>query len=352
MSTRRMGRPRIPLAEGARNVAWHDAVAAVTKLSDRALDETYANYLSDGGQRADGGRHSVFGRISREAFDPAYVRDDRAISVFEAVGRDSDPLISAINRDIYDSLFWRLLTPPPLSESELLSLIDELLAQNDLYRVSGKDPIVDIKAGNTFLKDSVPFHYESEIGFDRTVAVIASWETFDGLALLAALTREQLMWGEFANLRMLRQGFNDCLRNTVERYGIRKDIGLLIHWLAYYRVFANRWKDVPTRETRSIALNRMNYSRLEENKKPIKEITFWVEALALRYHNSERSYRYPIVPKTPPIFWLEANRATLSRQMDEEDSGKEVDGMYYCPIFDLECPSTADAGRESESGAD
>lgn len=352
MPKQRSGRPRVSLSEGARNVAWYDAVAAITQKSDIALNERYAKYLSDGSVRADGGRRDVFGHISRDGYNPARSHDARFMSVFEAVGRDPDPSISRINREIYESEFWRLLTPPPLSGIELRSLIDGLLARNELYRISGEHPLVDIKAGNTFLKDKTAFHYQTDLGMDVMAAVIASWADFDGLALLAALIRERLAYGALENLGILKQQFDFCLRDAVEKYGIRRDVQQLIGWLALYRVFSNRWDDVPTDETRLQALNTINRKRQRENKTPIKTVGFWVEALAIRYHNYGHCHRYPIVPKTPPICWLEANRATLSRQMDDEDSGKEVDGMYYCPIFDPEGPSTADAGRESESGKD
>lgn len=352
MATPARGRPRISLPDGARNVAWHDAVATTEGKSDKELDETYANYGSDGSQRSDGGRKDVFGRISRNAYDPAHAVGPDAMSVLEAVERytKEDKVVIA-SQDVYKSQFWKLLSTPPLSEPELRELIDDLLVRHYLYRVPGENPELDIMAGNTFLKEKRPFRYAEGNDLYYSIAEIAAWDSFDGLALLSALSRERLLRGTFEHMEWIKDQFQHSLMRVVDRYNLRKDIQLLIDWLAHYRIFSNRWDEVPTDETRGHALAHINRIRSAKNKKPAEKVDFWVEALAIRYHNTERCHLYPIVAKMQDLRWLEKNRVLLGEQMVAADSGEIVEGMH-CPIFEIGLSDVEEARRIAESEDD
>lgn len=334
------GRPRTSLVKGARNVAWHDALARLTGKSDTELDARYAQHQAGGKLRADGGGRDVFGRISRLAYDPAAVRRPGNMSVLEAVARD--PEFAHVNQ-VYASELWRLLAPPPPSEAKLRDLIDTVLARHGLYRVSGKDPTGDAMAGNTFLKDKQPFRYASKSDYQESIQAISAWMNFDALFLLGALARERLVRGWFQHIESLQSEFEICLMLVINRYGLREKLGKLVGWLAHYRVFANQWDEIPDEQTREYALRAINSARLEKGHRPIRQIDFWTEALAIRYHNTGHCYRFPIVARTPEIEWLEANRQLLIEQMATIDSHGEVEGIV-CPV------GTADGAEELKSG--
>lgn len=143
------------------------------------------------------------------------------------------------------------------------------------------------------------------------------------LSVLEAVARDP----EFAHL------------NEEVYYGLRKELQLVLDWLTHYRVFANQWDEVPNDRTRKLAFDSINDERRRNGRKPLRRMDFWTEARAIRYHNTGHCHRYPIVPRTPEIDWLEANREQLIEQMSIVDRGGDVEGML-CPVGS--CPVKAD----------
>lgn len=328
-----MARLKTELGKGARNVAWHDALVEVTGLTNEALDLEYAKYRADGSERDDGGGRGTFWSIGRYAYDPAKVHSDtgtkttRNMSVYDAVARD--PELARINTDVYDQDLWRLLSRPEVGDAELQSIITRTLRRQGLYRPLN----VDRTLGKMFLKDKSAYAYASREQIEDAFYKISSWRNIAGLTLLAALSRERLRVGAFAHIGLLQDEFNFCLEAVAHHYGFSKDLQRLIHWLAAFRVFSNRWDDdIPNDRSRAKALAHINSRRNEQGKRPLKKSDFWVEALAVRYHTTRALYKYAPTPLTPQLKWLDENRIGLSNAIDDWDHQRDTDDLW-CPLF-------------------
>ncbi|MGH9436340.1 MAG: hypothetical protein ACRD22_00235 [Terriglobia bacterium] len=288
------------MALGARNVAWHDALAWHTgEKSDKALDEAYACFNADGTLRADGGGRGIFWHIKRHAYDPGAAHGKSHLSVLAAVARDPD--YAYLNYEVYDAPFWRLISPPGPTEVALEAVISAVPNRHGLFRVSGTESNRDVTVGNEYLKDKRPIRYAVGDSYEKPIRDIAAWGDFDGLTLLAALSREAYGQGEFEHLEFLRIQFEFCLCTVAYQYGLGNDLEILIQWLAHYRLFANRWEGIPDAQSRQQALACLNAQRVAQGLRPCKLSDFWVEALAIRSHNPGPTMRYPITPLTPEL---------------------------------------------------
>ena len=328
-----MARRKTELGFGARNAAWHDAMLKVSGLTNEALDQKFAMYRADGTKRSDGGGIGTFWGIGRFAYDPAKVHADKAtgskkhMSVYEAVGRD--PEFAHINEDIYDQGLWRLLSHPEVSDAELQEIIDTALRRAGLFRPKSGDR----QLGRQLLKDKSAFDYAHTEQMQDAFFNWTSWHNVAGLTLLAAFSRESLRLGAFDHISLLQIEFNHCLQAVAFRYGFSRDLERLIHWLAAFRIFSNRWdKDIPNAASRAKALAHFNAERDEQRRRPLSKADFWVEALAVRYHTTYAVYRYAPVPITPQLEWLDQNREKLNKAFKAWDNRQPTDDLFS-PLF-------------------
>jgi hypothetical protein len=318
---------------GARNAAWHDAMVHVAGLTNEALDLRYAQYRADYSRRDDGGAIGTFWSIGRFAYDPAKVYSEKGtnvkknMSVYGAVGRD--PEFAHINSGIYDQGLWRLLSRPQVADAELQTIITTALRQKGLFRPQDGDRML----GRQFLRDKSAFDYAGPDQMQDAFFSISSWHNVASLTLLAALSREYLRLGAFEYIGLLQFEFEHCLQAVTFKYGFSRSLELLIHWLAAYRIFSNRWDDdIPNDESREHALAKINSDRGEQGQKPLAKYDFWVEALAVRYHGTYAVHRYAPVPMTPQLQWMEDHRARLAQAFKDWDHGQETPDLWS-PLF-------------------
>ncbi|HEV2174061.1 MAG TPA: hypothetical protein VGR71_10855 [Nitrospira sp.] len=330
-----MARSKTELGMGAGNVAWHDAIVSATGLTDEELDKEYAKYRSNGKERSDGGARGTFWSIGQRAYDPRKTHKPRKsrrktnMSVFAAVARD--PQVAQINADVLEPSLWRLLSRPEVTELELQTIITTTLRREGLYRMQKGDR----ELGMTFLRDKQPFRFGHPEMLLETYYQFSSWQSISGLTLIAAFSRESLRVGNFRHIDLLRDEFERCLMAVTYRYGFRKDLQVLIRWLAGFRIFSNRWDpDIPNDTTRAIALNTINAKRSGRGEKPLPsdKYNFWVEALAVRYHKTDTLHRYPPTALTPQLEWLDANRDRLNMACKAWDRGQPTDDLFS-PLF-------------------
>ena len=342
MGTKRgQGRPKTDLGLGTRNVAWHDAMLHLTELSNQALDRQYAKFWDDGTERDDGGAKDAFSNIRRFAYDPASSHEkDRVKQIIGAPNQNPakirakhrpvleavalDPVYSYINDEVYHTKFWRLIRLPMITDSELRDIISNQLVHHNLYRLDD----IDKRIGRVFLKDKTAFDHATTQQYLDILREITSWHTFDSLTLLGALSREAITHGYFKHIDALRFEFKMSLIHVAFRYGLKKDIEILIGWLAFYRIFMNRWDEIPDDNTRRQAL-----AYIKHSKKPNSQSRFWMDALAVRFHNTSVLFKSPIVRYSPDLIWFEDNYARLVATWNEWDQGMDVMDLS-CPLFD------------------
>lgn len=322
-----MARKSTDLGMGAGNVAWHDAIVSATGLSDEELDKKYAIFDVNGTKRLDGGASGVFWSIGNRAFDPrkSYKARQKGyaenMSVYDAVARD--PEFARINSDILEPWLWRLLSRPEVTGPELQQIIVMTLRREGLYRpLKG-----DRELGMVFLKDKRPFRFADQEMLLDAYYLFSSWQNISGLTLLAAFSRESLRVGNFNHIELLRSEFERCLMAVTDDYGFRKDLQILIRWLAQFRIFSNRWDpDIPNDTTRALARNHINAMRDARGEKPLPADTynFWVEALAVRYHKTDSLHRFAPTVITPSLAWLEGHREQLVNALRAADRGQDT----------------------------
>lgn len=131
--------------------------------------------------------------------------------------------------------------------------------------------------------------------------------------------REQAMAFSFEMAQVFHTEFDFCLMNVAWRYGIDREIEKLLGWLAYYRIFSNRWDHIAEDWSRAEALACINWKRKEQGLKPLKKDHFLVEALAIRYHHNTGVHMHRVVKRTEEIDWLVQNRDSLHAQLKEYD---------------------------------
>jgi hypothetical protein len=327
-----MARRRTELGAGAKHVAWHDALVHVTGLTNDALDLKYAVYRADGSRRDDGGALGTFRNIARHGYDPATVHADKKskskknMSVFEAVSRDPD--LAFLTADICDQGLWQLLSRE-VGGVELKAIIATALRRQGLFRPLEADRGI----GRRFIRDHAVFDYAGNDTMADAYMAITRQGTVGSLTLLAALGRESYRLGIFEYSETLRTEFEFCLMNVTARYGFSKRLDRLIYWLAVLRVFSNRWdEDIPNAWSRQQAMWKINSDRSEKGLQPLTKHEFWVEALALQYHNTAPLYKYAPVPLTPDLEWLEQHRERLHQVLTDWEKTGEADDCF-CPLF-------------------
>lgn len=323
MEKTRHQRGRKDIAGRARAVFWYYAVRHLSGLSDEALDRKFVMMGSDGYERGIGRPHA-FRRIRVFGADPGYRETRRA-----AEGLDDRPirdfrLVDVVAREpglehtraVYESPFWRLITPPAPTLDEIQRIIANLLDAAGLYRATDQD----ILLGKTFLKDTSPFvtGTKCEKRYATGLMDIGHRGELDDLALLGALAREAAASYGTYQMERISMEFEFCLQQVKYRYELDTEIQKLIGWLAGYRIFSNRWDPIPTKETRQLARRYLDSVRKEQGLKPLKHNSFAIDALAVRYHKRSGVHLHPIVEQTTEIKRLIRNRVNWQKKLDRQ----------------------------------
>lgn len=319
MSTRtvankhRGGPRKMDIALRGRNVFWHGAVRKWTGLSDEELDREFILKDFKTGAERPIGRPRTFAAIHYRAADPGKILNKHGMNLVDLVAQV--PKLEE-TRKAYLSPMWRLIRPPMPSEQEIQSIIADCLDSEGLYRATDQDALI----GKAFLKDKAPFEYvfKEKYRNDLVKEVTANGH-IDGLALIGALAREQALAFSFEAAQIFFTEFDFCLMNVAARYGIDVEVEKLIGWLAHFRIFSNRWDQIPTAWSRQEALASINWKRKEQGLKPLSAKSFPVAALALRYHHNSGAHQHNVVKRTEEIEWLIRNRERLNAQLKEYD---------------------------------
>ena len=307
------GRDRTDIAYRAKHTFWYCSVHKRTSESDGELDERFVHHDPNTGNTRDVGRARAFWAVRHRGVDPGRVDPRRGFSLVDAVARDQN---LAITREDFYSPYWDLVTPPAPTEAKIDSIIETLLEEEGLYRPTDSD----IPLGMIFLKDKTPFkrNRDEPMRVDL-MKEITSKGRLSGLALIGALFRESAMRLDFHEADVFQAEFEFCLMNVTDNYGLDREIEHLMGWLAFYRIFSNRWDSVPNDSSRQRALNYLNLKQQKAGLEPIDMKDFRVDALALRYHNASGNHKRRIVRRTPEIEWFTRHREELQKKLDEYD---------------------------------
>ena len=249
-------------------------------------------------------RRRVLYQIYRAGYDPRLVKGQEAYVNLVEVADRSFPGSAAI----FNSVFWRLITPPERSLDELIELNHEALLAMELFQAT---PKVGSFGARYFpkLPACKPWTLDSARSVARKLARSAS---LDAACILGTQFRICMHRLALPHANLFLKSLYSCLNALASRYAVPSDVWRDFAVLVEKRVLRNNWTAIDP-----IAMSHPPRQRLTRNRKTNRHLKAHAgEAFRQRFAASDVALLLDENQAIWPIVALDAPTRRFMRDLE------------------------------------